>query len=171
MTIEAITMPTNERTRLRIRQYLTDLMDEEAADAMMESMPDVEWNEIATKADITRLDGRIDSLTTSVHDIDVRLTGRLDDLTGRVDGLTGRMEDLTGRMDAMNIRMDDMSGRIDQMGGRIDDMSGRIDQMGGRIDQMGGRIDDLNRSVAFAALTMAVTLAVFIAGSIVPLFS
>ena len=33
---------------------------------------------------------------------------------------------------------------------------------------MGGRIDGLNRTVAFAALTVAVTLAVFIAGSIAP---
>ena len=36
---------------------------------------------------------------------------------------------------------------------------------------MGGHVDDLNRTAAFAALTMAVTLAVFIAASIVPLFS
>ena len=34
-------MPADEKTRLRIRQYLTELIDEEAADTMMESMPTI----------------------------------------------------------------------------------------------------------------------------------
>ena len=45
-------MPTSESTRLRIRQYLIEAMDEEAADAMMESMPPVHWDHLATKDDI-----------------------------------------------------------------------------------------------------------------------
>jgi hypothetical protein len=43
----------DERTRLRIRQwFLQQMDDEEMADAIMESMPPVDWSELATKHDL-----------------------------------------------------------------------------------------------------------------------
>ena len=49
-----MTVAIDERTRLRIRQwFMQQVDDEEMADAIMESMPPVEWSELATKHDLT----------------------------------------------------------------------------------------------------------------------
>ena len=46
-------MTVDERTRLRIRQwFLQQMDDEEMADAIMESMPPVDWSDLATKQDL-----------------------------------------------------------------------------------------------------------------------
>ena len=46
-------MPIDERIRLRIRQwFMQQVDDEEMADAIMESMPPVEWSELVTKHDL-----------------------------------------------------------------------------------------------------------------------
>ncbi len=46
-------MAIDERTRLRIRQwFMQQVDDEEMADAIMESMPPVEWTELATRHDL-----------------------------------------------------------------------------------------------------------------------
>ena len=135
-------MPTNENVRLRIRQYLIELMDEEAADAMMESMPPTAWSELATKADIDRLDGRVDSMHTG-------LSARIDELgdrmNTRIDGLTERMDSLADRLDA------------------------RVDGIGQRMDDMAERMDSLARSVTFGAVTISLTLLVFMVGTMVSL--
>ena len=50
---EEITVAVDERTRLRIRQwFMQQIDDEEMADAIMESMPPVEWSELVTKQDL-----------------------------------------------------------------------------------------------------------------------
>ena len=46
-------MAIDERIRLRIRQwFMQQVDDEEMADAIMESMPPVEWSELVTKHDL-----------------------------------------------------------------------------------------------------------------------
>jgi hypothetical protein len=60
-------VPTDEKTRLRIRQYLIELMDEGAADAMMESMPPIPWTDLATKEDLADLRGDMTRLETGLR--------------------------------------------------------------------------------------------------------
>lgn len=69
-------MSTDETTRFQIREHLVELMDETLADAIMESMPPIPWTDLATKADVARLDGRLDGVD-----------GRLDGIDGRLDGI------------------------------------------------------------------------------------
>ncbi len=126
-------MPVDENTRLRIRQYLIELMDEAAADAMMESMPPIPWTELATKDDISRLGERIDDLGTSLGD----------------------------RLDRTNERIDDSSA---SMGKRIDGVSERM-------DTMNERMGDLARVVTVGFFSMALTLAVFLIGTLASLFA
>ncbi len=65
-------MPVDENTRLRLRQRFTELMDEDLADAIMESMPPVPWTDLATKNDIARLDGRFDRVDERLDKMDQR---------------------------------------------------------------------------------------------------
>ena len=125
-------MPVDENTRLRIRQYLIELMDEGAADAMMESMPPIPWTELATKDDIARLDDRL-----------VGIDGRIDSLTERVDGTNTRIDTIADRLDGTNERLDTTNERM----------------------------ADLSRAVTVGFFSMALTLAVFLIGTIASLIA
>ncbi len=161
-------MPADEKTRLRIRQYLTELIDEEAADAMMESMPPIAWTELATKADVGRLDGRLDTLslrvgqnssdiqelTRTVAEQGVSLGARIDGLGDRIDGLGDRLDQ---RIDGVSVRMDSVCERMDSIGARMDDLGVQMGQLG--------------RAVTIGAATVAITLVVFMIGTIASLIA
>ena len=74
-------MPADEPTRFRLHRRLSELLDPELADAMMESMPPMPWNELATKDDLRdleqRIDERFDVQTKEITAGMVALEGRL----------------------------------------------------------------------------------------------
>ncbi len=74
-------MPADEPTRFRLHRRLSELLDPELADAMMESMPPTPWTELATKNDLAdleqRIDSRFDVLTKEIKAEMVALEGRL----------------------------------------------------------------------------------------------
>ncbi len=92
-------MPSDERTRLRIRQYLLEVMDEEAVNAMMESMAPIPWTDLATKHDLAQLESRLgvrlDTMDHRLDTMDERFTERFDLLTS---GLHNEMVGLEGRL-------------------------------------------------------------------------
>ena len=143
-------MPVDENTRLRLRQYLIELMDETAADAMMESMPPIPWTELATKDDVTRIDGRLESLDRRVE----QTSSDLQELT-RVVALQGA---------SLGARMDSISDRFDGTNIRIDGISERI-------DTLSERMGDLGRTLTVGFFSMALTLAVFMIGTVASLFA
>ncbi len=59
-------MPIDERTRLRLRQWFLEHMGDELADAVMEALPPVEWNQLATKDDLRQLEERLDLRTAAL---------------------------------------------------------------------------------------------------------
>lgn len=143
-------MPVDENTRLRLRQYLIELMDETAADAMMESMPPIPWTELATKDDVTRIAGRLESLDRRVE----QTSSDLQELT-RVVALQGA---------SLGARMDSISDRFDGTNIRIDGISERI-------DTLSERMGDLGRTLTVGFFSMALTLAVFMIGTVASLFA
>ena len=65
---------------------------------MMESMPPLPWDQLATKAGLAALDARFDAIDRRFVEIDRRFTAfdeRFDLLTAHVDG---RLESLEGRL-------------------------------------------------------------------------
>ena len=71
-------MPADEPVRLRLHRRLTELLDPDLADAMMESMPPMRWDQLATKDDIDRLDARGDRLEIAIQAQGKRLLGVID---------------------------------------------------------------------------------------------
>ena len=94
-------MPADERTRLRIRQHFVELMNEELADAIMESMPPIPWSEIATKSDLTALEQRVDARFRQVDDRFEQVNDRFDQVDGRLDLIDGRFRQNDDRFDQM----------------------------------------------------------------------
>ena len=124
-------MPTDETTRLRIRQYLTELMDEEAADAMMESMAPMPWTELATKDDLARLEARFDQ--------------RFDGIDQRFEVMEQRFAD---RFDVMDQRFDVMGRQFDAL---VATITGNMVGLEGRLAM---RFTESVRVILFAVLLL-----------------
>lgn len=96
-------MPADPAVRLRLHRRLTELLDSELADAMMETMPITPWDQLATKDDVARLDSRFDRfeqalaeqgerLETLIRDQGERLLGVIDAQTQRHAGDIAQLE-------------------------------------------------------------------------------
>ena len=94
-------MPADERTRLQIRQHFIELMNEELADAIMESMPPIPWSEIATKRDLAALETRIDARFEQVDARFEQVDTRFDHIDARLDLIDGRFSQHDDRFDQL----------------------------------------------------------------------
>lgn len=95
-------MSVDEPVRLRLHRRLSELLDAELADAMMESMPPMRWDQLATKDDIERLDARTERIEGLIAAQGERLENRFDALGERFDAqihsFSGEMALLEGRL-------------------------------------------------------------------------
>ena len=96
-------MTPSETQRFRLRDRLGELMEDDDVRTLMESLPPVDWHELATKEDLTALEGRVgvrfDAVDVELRAVDVR-----------IDAL--RVE-LGARIDAVDVRIDAVGDRID----------------------------------------------------------
>ena len=67
-------MTTTETKRFRLRERLHDLMEEEHVTTLMDSLPPVGWERLATKEDLAALEERLD---TRFERIDARIDKRI----------------------------------------------------------------------------------------------
>ena len=93
-------LPARESLYARLRDVLSE---DDAATMMQFLQPDPQ--EIATRTDIHRLEGRIDGLDGRMD----RLDRRMDRLEGRIDQLQERFEE---RMDKFDDRLHDFHGAL-----------------------------------------------------------
>ncbi len=126
---------------------------------MMESMPPIVWADLATKADVERLDGRLDTLT-------LRADQNLSDIQQLTRTVAEQGASLGSRIDRLGERLD---ARIDGVSDRLDGVSVRMDGIGVRMDDLGVQMGQLGRAVTIGAATMAITVVVFMIGTIASL--
>ena len=67
-------MATTETKRFRLRERLHDLMEEEHVTTLMDSLPPIGWERLATKDDLAALEERLD---TRFERIDARIDKRI----------------------------------------------------------------------------------------------
>lgn len=132
-------------------------MDEEAADAMMESMPPVHWDHLATKDDIARVDDQLQNLDA-----------RLDTVTLRVDQNSSDLQALTRTVAEQGTTL---GLRIDGLTDRVDTLGQRMDGFGHRMDGLTTEMATVGRAITIGAATIAATLAVFMIGTIASLIA
>ena len=78
-------MPADEPVRLRLHRRLTELLDPQLAAAMMESMPPMRWDQLATKEDVARLDARSERLEHALADHGERIERLIDAQSHRLE--------------------------------------------------------------------------------------
>jgi uncharacterized coiled-coil DUF342 family protein len=83
------------------------------------------------RADIARLDSRIDETNKRIDDVVKSLSARIDETNRRIDEIDEISRSLSTRIDETNKRIDELarslSARIDETNKRIDDLAKRID--------------------------------------------
>ena len=130
-------MSTDEPIRLRLHQRLTELLDPELADAMMESMPPMRWDQLATKDDLALLDARIEEIAARIDAATRRMVERID----------AQSMHLGSRIDAQSMRLDT---RIDAQNHSL---VGEMALLEGRLSV---RYVETTRMIVFAMMTLFV---------------
>ena len=135
-------MSVDEPVRLRLHS-LTEHIDPEIADAMMEYMPPMRWDQLATRDDIERLDARTERIERVLVDHGERFE-RLGDRVDRLgSAIATRGERLENRIDALGERFD----------AQIHNFSGEVALLEGRLSV---RYAETTRMIVFAMMTLFV---------------
>ncbi len=114
-----------EPIRARILAKLAELLGDEEAAAIMESIPPFDWSELATKADLAALDLKVERLTSDVE----RLTSDVERLTSDVERLPTREDLLQFRVDTPTKAemADAIASSESRMTSRMESMEHRIE--------------------------------------------
>ena len=86
-------MTPTEAQRFELQQKLIEVLKERPANTLMESLPPIDWHELATKDDLAALEDRMDA---RFEVVDIRLEALRTELGAKIDtGLT----DLNAKID------------------------------------------------------------------------
>ena len=112
-----VTMTDAERTALHNK--LTDVLGTKEASKLMEHLPPIRWDQLATKDDLKaseeRLGARIDG--TNV---------RLDETNVRLDGTNARLDETNVRLDGTNARLHEMGMQLAEFRGEFTEFRGEV---------------------------------------------
>ena len=92
--------------------------------------------DLATKADLAKLDAKIN-----------KLDDRIDKLDARIDELDARMDKLDARMDKLEARMDKLEARMDRLEARMDKLEAKVQKLDAKVDRLDIKIDALDASL------------------------
>jgi len=60
-------MPASEQKRLALRNRLIEVLGREEAEVLMESLPPFDWHQLATKKDLSVLEGKIEANKAAIE--------------------------------------------------------------------------------------------------------
>ena len=155
-------MSADEPVRLRLHRRLSELLDSELADAIMESMPPMPWDQLATKDDIARLDTKTDRLEDAMVAGFGRLSAEMTAQGERLEGLItaqnqridAQGEHLEGLITAQNQRIDAQGEQLEGLiGGESRVLAGEVALLEGRLSV---RYAETTRMIVFAMMTLFV---------------
>ena len=134
-------MTPTETERFELREGMRNVLEEGQVTTLMDSLPPMDWHELATKTDLAALEERMDA---RFEVVDVRLEALRTELGAKIDtGLTG-----------LNAKID--TGRT-ELGAKID--TGLADVRGETKSSFAKQT--YVTLVAFAALVTPIYLALF----------
>ena len=81
--------------------------------------------DLATKADLAKLDAKINKLDDRIDKLDARI----DELDARMDKLDARMDKLEARMDRLEARMDKLEAKVQKLDAKVDRLDIKIDAL------------------------------------------
>lgn len=96
-------MTPTETERLQLQQVLTDVLHEGPAKTLMESLPPMDWHELATKTDLAAIEERTDIRFGALRaELGAKIDTGLAELNAKIDtglaGVRGDIKELRGEM-------------------------------------------------------------------------
>ena len=92
-------MATSEAQRFELREQLIEKIGPEPTMTLMESLPPVSWEKLATKEDLTDLEGRMNAGFESLRiELGAKIDAGLAAVRGEMGELRGEMKQLRGEV-------------------------------------------------------------------------
>lgn len=158
----------DERRRAALFDAAVEAFGEEPAETMFAMLPPPD-TQVATRADIDRLEARTTGIDGRLGGIDGRFDGRFDGIEGRLDR---RFDGIEARFDGMDARFTAMEDRFTSIDGRFDDVDRRFVELREVLELRSNELDARLTARFEASLREAVTgqtrmLALALVGSLV----
>ena len=97
-------MSITEASRFQLRTAIGQILDEEAADTLMELLPPVGWADVATKTDLQHLR---DEMQADIKSLRVELKGDIKNLRDELKGdIRNLRDELKGDMHALQLTIE-----------------------------------------------------------------
>jgi len=97
-------MPVSEQKRLALRNRLIEVLGEEEAEVLMESLPPFDWHKLATKEDLSVLEGKIEANKAAIEASEERLRTEMDagfaNIRTEMDGKFAKVDAGFAKVDA-----------------------------------------------------------------------
>ncbi|MYK77768.1 MAG: hypothetical protein F4016_12610, partial [Acidimicrobiaceae bacterium] len=107
-------MVMTETQRTTLYNQLTNTIGQEAARTLMEQLPPMGWDQVATKEDIQASETKVlGELKVTEGRLLVQIADSESRLGARIDGMNTRIDETNTRIDGMNTRIDETNTRID----------------------------------------------------------
>ncbi|MYE95950.1 MAG: hypothetical protein F4110_13175 [Acidimicrobiaceae bacterium] len=157
-----------ETQRTTLYSQLIDAIGQEAARTLMEQLPPMGWDQVATKEDVKASEKM---LLREIRSSETRVLGELKESEGRLMIQIADSESRQGaRIDETNTRIDGMNTRLDA---RIDGTNTRIDETNRELSELKGEVRtgfaDLKLALAKQVRWLAAVVIGFAAAMAVPL--
>ncbi|MXW94403.1 MAG: hypothetical protein F4Z64_02665 [Acidimicrobiaceae bacterium] len=161
-------MVMTETQRTTLYSQLIDAIGQEAARTLMEQLPPMGWDQVATKEDVKASEKM---LLREIRSSETRVLGELKESEGRLMIQIADSESRQGaRIDETNTRIDGMNTRLDA---RIDGTNTRIDETNRELSELKGEVRtgfaDLKLALAKQVRWLAAVVIGFAAAMAVPL--
>jgi len=145
-------MPIDEKTRLDLRNKFEELIGPRLADATMEAMPPLDYDQLATKTDVANLG--------------VELRGEMAEMRGDMAEMRGDMVKMEGSLRGDMVKMEgslrgDMVKMEGSLRGEIVELRGDMARIEGTLR---GEMASTLKTMVITQLGTALALAGFVAG-------
>ena len=160
-------MAPSKAQRLQLYEELVKKFGDEPAMTLMESLPPVDWHELATKDDLAALEERVNARFEVVDDrIDTGLAGVRGEVTALRVELGARIDTgLAGVRGEIGELRGEMRGEIGELRGEMSAMNARFDAVGDSIDTgLAGLRGEMKLDMARLTRDMARQTYVILAG-------
>ncbi len=148
-------MAPTEAERFELREGLRDVLGEGPVTTLMDSLPPMDWHELATKTDLAALEERID----------VRFEALRAELGAKIDtGLTGLNAKIDTGLTGLNAKID--TG-LAEMDARFEAVDAKFERVDARFTEMRG---EMKLGLARQTYVVLAGVAVMLAGALTPIY-
>ena len=140
--------PIGEMRRLALIQRLTEVLGEEEAATIMESLPPTFWQNLATKDDLKAVEERLCT----------QFNAEFAKVHAQFDKINGKFTEVNAQFDKINGKFTEVNGKFTEVDGKFTKIEGEFALVRGEMEKNKGEIALL---IANQTRTLMITLVGF----------